>query len=140
MMKIAFAFSFAAACSFVSPALAAPTVAAPAPVAAARVDDFACMVRTMYMAGAAEGAAGKATEQAGRDSATKIVSENYEAASYYIGKLRAGKPIAGMKQRFDAEVAGLAKLDNGVLADQITQCVSRAQSERAAFVAPLSGN
>lgn len=140
MMKIAFALSFAAACSLASPALAAPAVAAPAPVAAARVDDFACMVRTMYMAGAAEGAAGKATDQAGRDSATKIASENYEAASYYIGKLGAGKPIAGIKQRFDAEVAGLTKLDNGVLADQITQCVSRAQSERAAFVAPLSGN
>ena len=133
-MKTAYVLSLVAVCS-----LAAPAVAAPPAAPAVQVDDFACMVRTMYMAGAAEGAAGKAADQAGRDSASKIASENYEAASYYIGKLGAGKPVVGIKQRFDAEVAALAKLDSAVLADQITKCVSRAQSERAAFVAPLAG-
>lgn len=118
-------------------ALAAPAPA-PAPAPAANIDDFGCMVRTMYMAGAAESAAGKATDQAGRDTASRVASQNYEAASYFIGRLSAGKPVAGMKARFGAEVTALSKLDNTVLADQISQCVSRAQTQRAAFVAPMS--
>ena len=133
-MKIARALLLIAA-GLSGPAFAAP---APAPAPAVNVDDFGCMVRSMYMAGAAEQAAQKATDQAGRDSATKIASENYEAASFFIGKLSAGKPVANMQQRFEGEVAGLAKLDSGVLADQIAKCVGRAQAERAAFVNPLT--
>ena len=69
---------------------AAPLYAVPppaGPVATARLDDFTCMVRTMYMAGAAGRAAANAPDQAGRDSASKVSVTNYEAASFFIGKL-----------------------------------------------------
>ena len=137
-MNFARPFLIAAFCAAASPALAAP---APAPAAAPAVaiDDFGCVVRTMYMAGAAANAAQKATDQAARDGATQISTQNYEAASFFIGKLSARGPYPAAKQRFDSEVAALAKLENGGLATQIASCVDRAQKERAAFVTPFAG-
>ena len=139
-MKITTVLSFVAACGLAAPALAAPaTAAAPTSATAVKLDDFACMVRTMYMAGAAENAAKKATDQTGRDTAAKISTDNYEAASFFIGKLSVTKvPLS--KALFNGEVSGLAKFDSSALADQITQCTGRAQSERAAFINPLTAN
>ncbi len=121
-----------------APLYAVPPPAGPVATANARLDDFTCMVRTMYMAGAAGRAAANAPDQAGRDSASKVSVTNYEAASFFIGKLSTGKPAVNAKQRFAAEVAGLSKLGEGVLADQIAQCVSRAQTERADYLNQLA--
>lgn len=137
-MKFASTLLLAALCAAATPALAAPATP-PAPAPAVAIDDFGCMVRTMYMAGAAANAAQKATDQAARDGATQISTQNYEAASYFIGKLSARGPYPAAKQRFDGEVAALAKLENSAMADQIARCVGRAQSERAAFVNPFAG-
>jgi hypothetical protein len=139
-MKIASFVLFAAAAGLSAPAMAAPAPAPrpSVPATAANVDDFGCMVRTLYMAGAAEDAGNKATDQTARDSAIKIATENYEAASFFIGKLSVAKPVPGLKQRFEAEVATFPKLGNDLLSKQISQCVSRAQTERAAYVSPLA--
>ena len=138
-MKFAFPLLLAAFCAAGTPAFAAPAPPPPPTTVAVPIDDFGCMVRTMYMAGAAANAAQKATDQAARDGATQISTQNYEAASYFIGKLSARGPYPAAKQRFDSEVAALAKLENSAMADQIARCVSRAQSERAAFVNPFAG-
>jgi hypothetical protein len=120
-------------------ALAAPALAAPAPAPAPSLDDFACMVRTMYVAGAAESSARKATDAAARESAQTVSSEAYEAASYFIGRLTLSKGTIISKARFDAELAGMAQLQQDALSNQIAQCTGRAQNERAAFISPLSG-
>ena len=140
-MKIAIGLLFAAAAGLATPAFAAPAPAParPAPAAAARLDDFACMVRTMYVASAAETAAKTATDPAKRDHANKVSTENYESASFFIGKLSAAKPVFNPKQRYTAEVSGLNKLENAVLVDQIAQCVYRAQAERGAYLSLLAG-
>ena len=132
----ALALIFAAA-GLATPVVAAP-LPAPVPVIAAGIDDFGCMVRTMFMAGAAENAAKKATDQAARDKATKFSTDNYEIASFFMGKLSASN-AASSKTRFDAEVSAMSKLDSELLTEQIAQCVSRAQSERAVFIRPLTG-
>ena len=139
-MKIAAVLSFFAACSFVAPAWSAPAVApALAPATTAKFDDFACMVRTMYVASAADTAAMTASDPAKRAHANKVSTENYESASFFIGKLSAAKPGFNPKQRYAAEISGLNKLDNTVLVDQIAQCVYRAQIERGAYLGQLAG-
>ena len=135
-MKIVFGLLFAAA-ALARPAFAAP--APPAPAATAQFDDFACMVRTMYVASAAETAARAATDPAKRAHANKVSTENYESASFFIGKLSAAKPVFNPKQRYAAEISGLNKLDNTVLVNQIAQCVYRAQIERGAYLSLLAG-
>ena len=141
-MQIAAILSFFAACSIAAPAWSAPAVASnltPAPATAPQFDDFACMVRTMYVASAAETAAKSATSPAKRAHANKVSTENYESASFFIGKLSAAKPGFNPKQRYAAEISGLNKLDNTVLVDQIAQCVYRAQIERGAYLGLLAG-
>lgn len=120
-------------------ALAAPALAASAPAPAPQLDDFACMVRTMYMAGSAEDSAAKATDAATRDSAQSTSAEAYEAASYFIGRLTQSKGIIISKARFDSEVAGLSQLPQDSLTNQIAQCTGRAKAERAAFISPFAG-
>lgn len=119
-------------------ALAGPAFAAPAPAPAPKLDDFACMVRSMYIAGAAENSARQATDPAARDNAMAISAQAYEAASYFIGRLTLTKGVTISKVRFDAEVAGLAKLESTLLSNQVSQCIDRAKAERAAFISPLS--
>ncbi|MFM5895864.1 MAG: hypothetical protein ACKOQM_15735 [Novosphingobium sp.] len=120
-------------------ALASPAFAASAPAAEPKLDDFACMVRTLYMAGAAEDSARKATDATARENAQGVSLEAYEAASYFIGRLTLSKGTIISKARFDAEIAGLAQLPQDGVAQQIAQCTGRAKSERAAFISPLSG-
>ncbi len=126
-----------AALAFAAPALAAPAPA-PAPPPAPKLDDFACMVRTMYIAGAAENSAKQATDAESREGARSISVEAYETASYFIGRLTMTKGGNVSKARFDAEVASLATLQNTAVSDQIAECITRAKSERSAFIAPLS--
>lgn len=124
----------AAAASIV---LAAPVQAATAP--APQLDDFACLVRTMFMAGASEAEASKSSDTAVRDRAAADSAEAYEAASYFVGRLTLSKGVVISKARFDSEVMGLTQLQQDGLAAQIQQCTGRAKSERAAFIAPLAG-
>lgn len=120
-------------------ALASPALAATSLAPSSAPDDFGCLVRTMYIAGAAEQSANKATDAASRESAMAVSTEAYEAASYFIGRLTMTKGNNLTKARFDAEVAGLAKLGETALAGQIAQCTSRAKTERAAFITPFAG-
>ncbi len=136
-MKIVVGFLLASAAGLAQPARAAPVP--PAQIAGAKLDDFACMVRTMYVASAAETAARTAADPAKRNHANKVSTENYESASFFIGKLSATKPGFNPKQRYAAEISGLNKLDNAVLVDQIARCVYRAQIERGAYLGLLAG-
>lgn len=120
-------------------ALTTPALAAPSPAPPPVLGDFSCLVRTMYIAGAAEETANKATDAASRENAMNVSTEAYEAASYFIGRLTTTKGTAVTKTRFDAEVASLAKLGDSALSGQIAQCTTRAKTERAAFITPFAG-
>ena len=113
-----------------------PAIAAPAGPAGP-LDDFGCLVRTMYMADAADNVAGKTDDAEKKASTQKVATEAWEAVSYYIGRLAAGKPIADAASQYDRIFAAVKALPTEQSSKEISQCMERSRTERGAYVQSL---